>query len=170
MRLAAVAVFICLAVAWLGLPTRSAAAGSLTASLDGRSLEPGRVGEYHCHDLDYPAIRCFKSGAALDAAIAERLGIGADAEPLAASGVSYVRIYVDASFGGNSMLISNPYNKLGDIGWNDRVSSFKTLTSAGGDFWQHTFGAGWAYAFCCYSNVTYVGNAYNDQFSSVYPN
>jgi hypothetical protein len=172
MRLAALGVFIALAVAWLAVPARSTAAGSLSATLDGRSIEPTRVGDYHCHDLDYPIIRCFRKAADLDIAIGDVLGRddeGAVTPDAAVAVVGYVRVYVDQGFGGSSMLISHAYNRLGDIGWNDRVSSFKTLTSDGGTFWQHTFGAGWGYDFCCYGNVTYVGSAYNDQFSSVYP-
>jgi hypothetical protein len=72
--------------------------------------------------------------------------------------------------GGTSLLISTPYDHLGSVGWSDRISSFKTLTSTGGTFYQHDLGTGWAYPFCCTGAVPYVGDAYNDQFSSVYPN
>jgi hypothetical protein len=151
-----------------------AGAGSsadLTAMLDGHRIDLQRVSDYHCHDLDYPVIRCYRSAEDLDRAIADRVARdpgSAGAEGTA--GPAYVRVYTDASYGGTSLLISTPYDHLGSVGWNDRISSFKTLTSAGGSFWQHDLHSGWAYPFCCSSTVPYVGDAYNDQFSSVYAN
>jgi len=151
-----------------------AGAGSsadLTAMLDGHRIDLQRVSDYHCHDLDYPVIRCYRSAEDLDRAIADRVGRDPGSlSPQGVTAVAYVRVYTDASYGGTSLLISTPYDHLGAVGWNDRISSFKTLTSAGGSFWQHDLHSGWAYPFCCSSTVPYVGDAYNDQFSSVYPN
>jgi hypothetical protein len=167
-------VLVCLALVPITSAPTSAMAGSVSAVLDGRPIDPDQVGDYYCHDFDYPIIRCYHSSAALDRAVADRADAGGQGtsapNPNGAAAVNYVRIFADASYGGVSMYLSNAYARLGDIGWNDRISSFKTLASAGGTFWQHTFGGGWGYPFCCLSGVTYVGDAYNDQFSSVYPN
>lgn len=81
----------------------------------------------------------------------------------------YVRVFADAYYKGASAYLNQPYDRLGDIGWNDRISSFTALTSAGGRFGQEAYGYGWQYAFCCMQSVSYVGPTYNDQFSSVYP-
>jgi len=147
----------------------------LRAELDGRPIPPTDAGNYYCHDFDYPLIRCYRTAAELEDAVARRaVGRGVDGRDsgqgdVGTTALSYVRVFSDAYFKGMSAYLNQPYDRLGDIGWNDRISSFTALTSAGGRFWQHMYGGGWAYAFCCLQSVGYVGDAYNDQFSSVYP-
>lgn len=168
MRRLGLGVILCAALATLGMTGTDT--GSVRAALNDQTIDLDQVSRYHCHDLEYPTLRCYRTAAELDQAIASAAMDSGGESELAVLAVSYVRIYVDASYGGGSMVISYPYDRLGDIGWNDRVSSFKTLNNGGGRFWQHIYGEGWSYGFCCFTNVTWVGSAYNDKFSSVYPN
>jgi hypothetical protein len=88
----------------------------------------------------------------------------------AAAGVTataYVRAYADATFGGSSFTFSSDYTNLGAVGWNDRISSYVSLNCGAGEFREHSGYAGFRYAFSCGDQVTYVGDAYNDRFSSV---
>jgi hypothetical protein len=159
-----------LLIALLGLSPGVSATEPLRATLGGRPLSLAQVADHHCHDLDYPVINCFLTGRELDVAVAVHLRADRSSEVFDdLQAVSYARVYVDATFGGSSMVISRSYDNLGVIGWNDRISSFRTLTAGGGTFWQHAMATGWAYDFCCGSSVTYVGDYFNDQFSSVYP-
>jgi len=51
----------------------------LRAELDGRPIPPTDAGNYHCHDFDYPLIRCYRTAAELEDAVARRAegrGIG----------------------------------------------------------------------------------------------
>ena len=145
----------------------------IIADLEGRRIASSEVGEYHCHDLDFPRIHCFTSSAEVEAAVAA-LGVdpgpapagSASNDALAALATSYVRIFADANFAGSSAYLSVNYSNLGSIGWNDRISSFYGLSSARGEFREHVDYAGFTYGFCCNQQVSYVGDAYNDKFSS----
>jgi len=81
--------------------------------------------------------------------------------------LGYVRVYNDAGFDGASMVLSASYENLSTIGWNDRISSYKSVNAGSGVFSEHASGAGNDTSFCCNVNVSYVGAAKNDTFSSV---
>ena len=158
--------------------TAAAAEPAIRADLGGKPIPLVEVGSWYCHDFDFPLIHCFRSAAALDAAVSnlgyEPLTIGAEAStsvgatsPSVVLAVSYVRVFVDANYSGNSAYFSVNYSNLGLIGWNDKISSFAALNSASGRFFEHNNYAGFVYGFCCNSQVSYVGNSYNDRFSSV---
>jgi hypothetical protein len=49
------------------------------------------------------------------------------------------------------------------------ISSFKGLNGLSGHFATDAYNNGRLYPFCCNAWVTYVGDSWNDQFSSVYP-
>jgi hypothetical protein len=151
---------------------------TIRADLDGRPIPAVQVGDWHCHDFDYPLIHCFRSADELDAAVVslgyEPLGPGTSTTeslgPASLAGllaVSYVRVFVDASFAGNSAYFSVNYSNLGLIGWNDKISSFVGLDRATGQFWENAGYSGFLFGFCCNAQVSYVGNTSNDKFSSV---
>jgi len=156
-------------------PVVEGGGNELRVELEGRPIPPTEAGNYHCHDFDYPLIRCYRTSAELEDAAARRTegggldGMDTGSADAGTASVSYVRVFSDANHKGTSAYLNQPYDRLGDIGWNDRISSFTSLTSAGGRFWQDTYGRGWSYSFCCLQSVGYVGDAYNDQFSSAYP-
>jgi hypothetical protein len=150
----------------------------IRADLEGKPIPAVEVGDWFCHDFEYPAIHCFRSAAGLDAAVAD-LGLEpltpdtnvgeavAQTSPAAASALSYVRVFVDANYSGGSAYFSVNYSNLGLIGWNDKISSYVALNSLSGQFWENTSYWGLLDSFCCNQLVSYVGDAYNDKFSSV---
>jgi hypothetical protein len=149
----------------------SAGQGSrLTADLEGRPIAASSSSGYFCHDFDFPRIHCFRTAAALNAAIgiqparSVRLLAAAPATPAG----TWVTVYSDASYAGSFAYLSHNYDKLGDIGWNDIISSFRVQATFNGRFARDTFGAGWQYFWYAGQNIPYVGSSYNDQFSSFY--
>jgi hypothetical protein len=130
----------------------------MSADLEGRPIKLSDVSKYHCHDLDYPRIHCFRSESSRDDATTSRL---------AASGVAYVIAWENGGYSGNSVILSQDYTVLATLAWNDRISSFKVQNSQSGRFWTDWFYGGTFYAFCCNQTVPYLGS-YNDTFSSVY--
>ena len=144
----------------------------IEADLGGRPIPAVDVGRYHCEDFDFPRIHCYLSAAELERAVERRLAAptpSGSAALTVALAIDYVRIYADLYFGGASAYLSVPYDDLSVIGWNDRISSFQGLAGSGGTFFEHSYGGGFAYPFNANQQVTYVGDAYNDKFSSVKP-
>lgn len=158
-------------------PVQAAAtpAGSppvIRAEVGGRPIPLADVARFHCHDLASPLIRCFPTSAERDADEAAIAAIGASpdgAPTLASSSVisPYVRWYLDANSGGPSFDASIAYSDLGAIGWNDKISSF--LTYAGGHprWWRDVGFTPVSWDWGIGVSVPYVGDAANDQFSSV---
>ena len=161
-------------VALLALPTAAAAhdpggtgsAGPVVADLAGHPLAVAQIPAWYCHDLDYPRIHCFTSAAELEHALAVRLS----AQPAGTAAASIdLAIYADANWQGGTTVISQTYPDLGTIGWNDKISSFKVLNGVAGHFATDIYNSGPYDAFAPYQLTTYVGDAWNDTFSSVYP-
>lgn len=174
-RLGRTAGMLAVALVMVGVYARSADAASgpvIEADLGGRPIPAVDVGRYQCEDFDFPRIHCYLSAVDLERAVARRLavpapaGTGAFATTLA---TDYVRVYADKGFQGASAYLSVPYDDLSVIGWNDRISSFQALAGNGGTFFEHIYGGGFASGFSANQQVTYVGDAYNDRFSSVRP-
>jgi hypothetical protein len=136
-------------------------ASEVRADLDGRPLDPGRAGDFYCHDFDYPAIHCFSEAATLEDAVAPAV------EAAAAAGVDYVVVFDYTWFAGSYMYISQDYTALVFLGWNDRISSFMGRNSQRGQFFTDWFYTGTAYYFCCNQQVASLGS-YSNTFSSVY--
>jgi hypothetical protein len=168
-------VIVVLASSLLAFPVGvSASEPIMRADLEGKPIRLVEVGNWYCHDFDYPSIHCFRTAAELDLAVAnlgiELLAPNEDAigsSPAVVSALSYVRVFVDAGYGGSSAYFSVNYSNLGLIGWNDKISSYVALNSLSGQFWENTSYWGLLDSFCCNQLVSYVGDAYNDKFSSV---
>jgi hypothetical protein len=138
--------------------------GGLRADLDGRALDPVKVGRYYCQDFDYPDIHCFSTPAALEASVSPILSA---ASLSTATAVNYVIVYEFTSFQGAYMYMSEDYSILGWIGWNDRISSFKGLNSQSAVFWTDWLYSGTRFSYCC--NVQYISlGSYDNTFSSVF--
>lgn len=133
----------------------------MTADLEGRPIKLTDVSKYHCDDLDYPRIHCYRTESLRDASSAAGLAA------LAASGTAYVIVWENGSYSGNSLIISQDYTVLATLAWNDRISSFKVQNSQSGRFWTDWFYGGTFYGFCCNQTVPTLGS-FNDTFSSVY--
>jgi hypothetical protein len=150
----------------------SAASGSresagIVADVDGHSIKPVLIGTLYCHDFDYPRIHCFRSQRELDAAAASVIAARRQLSS-SLSAADYVLIYDGATHSGASMYVSQNYDALFTIGWNDRVSSYQGLNSASGTFWTDWFSSGTARNFCCNASVLSLPSNLDNAFSSVY--
>jgi hypothetical protein len=133
-------------------------------TLDGRPIPATAIAKHHCHDLEFPVVRCFSRASTRDLTVSAEVGrVGI--ESLAA--VAYVTMYDGAAFAGASFLVSQNYDALATIGWNDRVSSFKGRNSETGRFYTDWFAGGSSWAFCCNQQTGSLGS-FNNTFSSVY--
>jgi hypothetical protein len=141
----------------------TAAGPTVVATLDGRSIPLTEVSRYHCHDLEYPTIRCFHQPRD------RNLSLATDAAALqvAAAGVVYVTVYDGSLYGGSSLSISQNYDSLSTIGWNDRISSFRGRNAETGRFNTDWFGGGSGWNFCCNQSTGNL-SSYDNTFSSVY--
>ena len=140
--------------------------GPVVADLDGHAIATAEIPHWYCHDLDAPRIHCFTSLPALEHAVASRSTVGATGPSAAAT--PYVEVFTDANWQGAALMISAPYPDLRTINWNDKISSFKVLNGLAGHFATDIYDSGRLDYFCCNQQVLYVGDAWNDQFSSVY--
>ncbi len=146
-------------------PTLASSGPVLQATLDGRAIALSEVGRYHCDDLAAPQIHCFASAAARDADV---VALQPALAPMTAAYVQWWdNAYPTSSSG--SYVASLPYPDLRTIGWNDRISAFVALGGHAGRFGQDIGMTGRLYNFCCNVSVPYVGDAWNDTFSSVEP-
>jgi hypothetical protein len=148
------------------LPTTSATAAQpeVAATLDGQPIPATSIAMHHCHDLEFPIIRCFRKAADRDLAASAEVGI-AGIESVTA--IAFVTMYDGSGFSGSSFLVSQNYDVLATIGWNDRVSSFKGRNSETGRFYVDWFAGGGSWAFCCNQQTASLGN-FDNTFSSVY--
>ena len=143
----------------------SSAESTLAADFEGKQIRVSDVGLHYCHDLQAPVIHCYAEATTLDAAVA-RLA-AARGVTLAALAATYVQVFRDRDYRGATAYLSGDYPNLSTIGWNDSISSFKALTSGNGEFREHTSYYGLDFTFCCSRQVIYVGDAWNDKFSSL---
>ena len=104
---------------------------TVSADLDGKAVALVSVSAHYCHDFDYPRIHCFSTAGGLDAAVEPALGL---LGLFGTTAVNYVLIFENAAYAGAFMYVSQDYNALGLLGWNDRISSFKAKNSETGSF------------------------------------
>jgi hypothetical protein len=142
-------------------PKQPAPPKELRAEFNGRKLPLAEVGNHYCHDFDYPVIRCF------DEPIELEEDVSSDLQQMAVAALPYVIIYDETTYAGAYMFISQDYDIMLFIGWNDRVSSFKSRNLGEGTLWTDWFSGGRVYWFCCNWQVP-VLYSFNDTFSSVY--
>ncbi len=142
----------------------------LVAELEGMPIPATSAGDYFCHDFDYPVIHCFRTEAALEAAVSTSLS-SAVAESsdgtLTIAAVSYVRVWEYASYAGNNAYLSQDYSNLADIGWNDRISSYWALNSETGAFYTDGAYGGYIDYFCCNQKVASLDSTFDNRISSV---
>ncbi len=151
-------------------PTPAVAGTGIRAVLDGMPISLEQAGQLSCHDFDFPVLTCFTSAEQMEAAAAARatgLISGASPGSNAARATGYVVVFEDGAYRGAALAISQDYSYLGTIGWNDRISSLKSY-GATGHFWDNAPMGGFVYYFYSTTQVSYVGDYYNDKFSAVY--
>lgn len=136
----------------------------LTADLDGRPIPVAQVGRNFCHDRDYPVIHCFSTARGLESA---RSSLSASAAAVTDS-ANYVVVFSGQTYSGNYFYISQNYDMLAVVGWNDRIRSYKALNGYPGRFYTDWFGSGAEQSFCCNNAIPYLSSMFDAQFSSVY--
>ncbi|MEO8207846.1 MAG: hypothetical protein ABI598_02330 [Chloroflexota bacterium] len=123
-----------------------------------------------CHDLDYPVLRCFDTSSEMANEVQRRIrGNGLSDTQFAVLDVGYVIVYEHAGYSGSALSLSADQGWLSSIGWNDRISSFKSFGAAG-NFRENSPASGFYYYFSSSSQVPTLNGTYNDKFSALYLN
>jgi hypothetical protein len=147
--------------------------GTVTATYQGRSIDPQQASHYFCHTRDYPIVRCFDSQAEVDRdlGLVEPTSPGFSSldggvTPMWPGGVAYTIAYWDINYGGSALTIYGEVWNLSAIGWNDNISSFKSVNCG---IPRYYIDANYSGAYWQNSCNTWSPNLYslNDQFSSV---
>ena len=156
----------------LAAPTTGVAAASpggpaLVAYLGAEQIPLGTVASYHCHDRDYPVIRCFLTAAdraAEEAAPDAVSGNDTFLANLASLLSPYVRWYRDANYSGASFESYVYEADLASIGWDNQISSFTPLNGGHPLWWAgaNRTGTKWDWGTAPMSTL----GAANDQISS----
>lgn len=153
-------------IAMVGLPSPVAETEpELRAHYRGNAIPLTEVRLHHCHDADRPVIRCFDTELARDVSLAVELTI--DLGVLSPSSVFYVTFYEHAGYGGLSYTTSQPIPNLVGLGWNDAISSFKSLNGQRPKWWRDASYLGTSWQWAAGAWVSYVGDDANDRFSSL---
>jgi hypothetical protein len=142
--------------------SQASGTAGVRAMLDGEPITLKEATGLSCHDFDYPVLTCFTDSKQMEQVAAVRF---AALEALAAAS-GYIVVFENGTYGGASRTISRSYAYLGDIGFNDKISSFKSY-GATGRFTEHAPPGGLVYFFSSSTWVSYVGDSYNDKFSAV---
>lgn len=171
-------------------PPEPPTGSDVRAVLEGRSIPVGDVHRYHCHDGAYPEVRCFNdepsrdrdagSQGAVEAtgpAATTVIGTGAAertitraarlSDTTSASATYYVTFYEHANYGGASYTASQSISDLSNFGWNDAVTSFKSLSGQRPKWWENAGYTPPTWQWSAGAWVANVGSAANDRFSAV---
>jgi hypothetical protein len=146
-------------------PGPGRAAQTLMVTLDGTSTSLTQSTKYHCHDLIAGQLTCYRSASRRDADVT-RLLEHRRANALGATATGYVIAYAGISYTVSSVVLTQNYANLATIGWDNVISSYKVFTNLTGAFYSNTYYAGLTQYYCCFRDVPYVGDGYNDTFSS----
>lgn len=146
----------------LSVPASIEAASPVRFDLDGQPSSSREAERFHCELLDYPTIHCFRIERERNAVVEATLAAESTID-VATSG--YVIAYQDASYAGPSVALTSDKDDLSSIGWNDRITSFRSM-SATGRFYENNYYGGLVYAFSSGQTVPNVGDTFNDKFSS----
>lgn len=139
----------------------------LSADLDGAPIPLEAVGDYYCHDLDYPQLHCYGDALSLEASFAAgRLELRAQGGESALAALQYVKLFDLSGFAGQYVVLSADYNNLGVIGWNDKVSSFIGVNNLTFGLWIDPYLSGAGLIRCCNQYAAELSATYNNKFSS----
>jgi hypothetical protein len=143
------------------------AESELLATYQGKQVSTAKISDYHCHDRDYPTIRCFATAAERDLdAETSPLGL-ADAGSESVQASSYVVWFQDINYGGASYMTSIAWSDLGSISWSNKISSFKSLNGLRPKWWDLVNYGTPSWQWAAGAQVSWVGDTANDRFSSV---
>lgn len=158
---------VALTVSSAGAAAASPGGPALVAYLGAGQIPLGTVARYHCHDRDYPVIRCFLTAADRAAEEAAPDAVSGNDTFLAnpASLLSpYVRWYRDANDSGPSFEAYVYEADLASIGWDNQISSFQPLNGGHPLWWAgaNRTGTQWDWGTAPMATL----GAANDQISS----
>jgi hypothetical protein len=140
----------------------------LRAQRGDKAIELSQVAQFHCHDGSYPVIECFDSALERDVDLLVTINMSADGPiPEPPPATAYVTWFDAINYGGSSFTASVSYSDLGILGWEDRISSFKSLNGGRPKWWRDTGFSGTAWRWPAGAWVSNVGVDANDQWSSV---
>jgi hypothetical protein len=160
---------LALGAIYLVTPGAQAKQPELRADLDGRPISPDKASLYFCHDFDFQWIHCFSTPDALEAAMPLAASTSSQVAVVAAFGPSdYVTVYSSPTYSGSFAHLSQNYDALATIGWNDMISSYRARNNRTGAFYEHWFAGGSKKTFCCNQNVPSLPSGIDNTFSSVY--
>jgi hypothetical protein len=145
-------------------PVAATSATTVVADLEGRPISTQSIPDYYCHDGDFPLIHCFRTAGKLEAALTAKTTMS----PLAVTGTDYVVVFSSPSYAGSYFYVSQDYDALAIVGWNDRIRSYRGLNGSNGVFWTDWFASGAGQYFCCNQTVPVLSATFDQQFSSVY--
>jgi hypothetical protein len=94
-------------------------------------------------------------------------GASGPSQTVATSATYYVTFYEHASYGGASYTASQSISDLSAWGWNDHVTSFKSLNGQRPKWWENAGYTPPTWQWAAGAWVSNVGSAANDRFSSV---
>ena len=154
------------AVSGGGVAQASPSGPQVRADVEGRQIKPSEIAAHFCHDFDFPRIHCFETAARLEAAT-QSTSPGTFSAAAAFGPNDYVTVYSGPTFSGTYAHLSQNYDALFAIGWNDQISSYKGRNNVSGTFWSDWYANGRATNFCCNVQITSLGGLDNT-FSSVY--
>ncbi len=153
-------------------PAAAATAPSpVVADVEGQPIAADQIHDFYCHDRDFPRIRCFRTSAGLERALAVTplTPTGGQLAASAATGSGdYVIIYAGQYLSGSYMVVSQDYDTLVVVGWNDHIRSFTALNGASGSFYTDWFGGGYRLGFCCNASTRNLSSTFDQQITSVY--
>jgi hypothetical protein len=148
-----------------------------TATYMGQGIDPREASHHFCHTRDYPIVRCFDSQAEVDADLGwvEPQAPGQNGRPTADAAASssppaftgpYTIAYWDINYGGSALTLYYAVGNLDALGWNDAISSIKSINCGVPRYWTDANYSGVYWQNGC--NV-WSPNLYsqNDMFSSV---
>jgi hypothetical protein len=138
---------------------------SVSATFDGAAISLDEARELSCHDFDFPIIRCFATAGLLETEVARRVEVSAAAGPAPLAGDGYVTVYENVLYAGSALTLSADQPWLSSVGWNDRISSFKSF-GATGNFREDSPGGGFIYGYGATTQISSLTGTYNDKFSA----
>ena len=138
---------------------------AVEADLDGLPINVADIPSHFCHDRAFPKVHCFGTARDLERAlVASSSGLTVQA----AASADYVVVYAGTTYNGAAMYLSQDYDTLAVIGWNDRIRSYKGLNSGRGVFYIDWFALGGSMTFCCNVLDPSLPAAFDRQITSVY--
>lgn len=142
---------------------------TLSADLDGRAIALAEVSDFYCHDFEWPAIHCFSTPAGVEQAVTQvamdRIP-GAASTAEAVSALSYIRIFDWTWYAGAYIYLSQDYDDLSVIGWNDRISSYTGSNNQTSVLFVDTYHQGVGFFVCCNNKASTLSSTFDNKISS----